>query len=115
MEILDRALLTTQNGVGRCVLLAGEGGIGKSRLACYLSNKRGRLGACTAEPSTNGLIGKILYYAHSIPSSGWRLCKEKLRPNEYGRLAVYNITTMRVGYSLCKLQIQEFPEFLPYR
>ena len=39
MEILDRALRATQNGVGRCVLLAGEAGIGKSHLAAELGDR----------------------------------------------------------------------------
>ncbi len=36
MQFLDQALHATQNGAGRCVLLAGEAGIGKSRLAAEL-------------------------------------------------------------------------------
>jgi predicted ATPase len=39
MEILDRALRVTQNGSGRCVLLVGEAGIGKSRLAAELGDR----------------------------------------------------------------------------
>src|SRR5512135_2702993 len=38
MEILDRALRATQDGAGRCILLAGEAGIGKSRLAVELGD-----------------------------------------------------------------------------
>ena len=33
LEILDRALGAVQKGAGRCILLAGEPGIGKSRVA----------------------------------------------------------------------------------
>src|SRR5512146_219546 len=36
LKILDQALLTTQLGAGRCFLLTGEAGIGKSRLAAEL-------------------------------------------------------------------------------
>jgi len=39
MEMLERALRLTQNGTGGCVLLAGEAGIGKSRLATELSDR----------------------------------------------------------------------------
>jgi predicted ATPase len=39
MEILDRALRATQNSAGGCVLLVGEAGIGKSRLAAELDDR----------------------------------------------------------------------------
>jgi predicted ATPase len=38
LEVLHRALRAVQEGVGRCILLAGEAGIGKSRLAAELCN-----------------------------------------------------------------------------
>ncbi len=37
MDVLVRALRATQEGSGRCVMLVGEAGIGKSRLAAELS------------------------------------------------------------------------------
>jgi predicted ATPase len=39
MEILNRGLYTAQNGTGRCILLAGEAGMGKSRLAAELYDR----------------------------------------------------------------------------
>ncbi len=39
MEILVRALRAAQDGTGRCVFLAGEAGIGKSRLAAELGER----------------------------------------------------------------------------
>lgn len=39
VDILDRALHTVQNGKGCCVFLAGEAGIGKSRLAAELEHR----------------------------------------------------------------------------
>jgi len=39
LEILYRALRATQVGTGRCILLAGEAGIGKSRLAAELGDR----------------------------------------------------------------------------
>src|SRR5512146_2431595 len=38
MEILDQALRATQLGAGRCFLLTGEAGIGKTRLAAELTS-----------------------------------------------------------------------------
>lgn len=39
IEILDRALRASQNGTEGCILLAGEAGIGKSRLAVELGER----------------------------------------------------------------------------
>ncbi len=39
LEILDRALRAAQGGAGRVILLAGESGIGKSRLAAELGER----------------------------------------------------------------------------
>ncbi len=39
MEILDQALHAVQNGTGRCIMLAGDAGIGKSRLAAEFSDR----------------------------------------------------------------------------
>lgn len=41
LEILERALLAAQSGAGGCLLLAGEAGIGKSRLAAELAGRAG--------------------------------------------------------------------------
>jgi ATP/maltotriose-dependent transcriptional regulator MalT len=39
MQFLDQAFRTARNGEGRCVLLAGEAGIGKSRLAAEIRSR----------------------------------------------------------------------------
>ena len=39
MEILERALHAAQNGAGGCILLAGDAGIGKSRLAAKFGDQ----------------------------------------------------------------------------
>ncbi len=39
MERLDQALRAARNGAGRCILLAGEAGIGKSRLAAEIRSR----------------------------------------------------------------------------
>ncbi len=39
VELLDQALRAARNGVGRCVLLAGEAGIGKTRLVAEIRSR----------------------------------------------------------------------------
>ncbi len=42
MEFLNQALSASRNGAGRCVLVAGEAGMGKSRLAAEISSRAAR-------------------------------------------------------------------------
>ena len=83
MERISTTLRAAQRGEGRCVLVAGEAGIGKSRLLAEARRSASQAGFLT-------LQGHCFEQDVSFPYAPWidllRACFARLRPEQIGEL-----------------------------